>query len=251
MVIDHLSLKRRDLFFDSSFLNFRELYPWRFNRTESITRKPLIQYGDTLMWGDRTLYQSIVFITEHIYEGTEPTKNHSKGKLKTLNGKILELKGERFNDLAFDYLSNNINNVKFYKCIKSFNNKRMKDSSGNFLGDIDILGIDQQKQRIYLIEAKNYQYSKNMAEFGFEQNEFLGTNKKKGFVEKELNRVKWAKEHLDDVKKEYHLNGSNWKVLYTFLSDKPLLCSVFGKAYFNNISIAKIDKKYLNSLNES
>lgn len=251
LVIDHLSFKKRDVFFDHSFQNFRDLYPWRFNRTESITRKPLIRYGDNLIWGDRTLYQCIVFTVEHVYEGKEPTKNHSSGKLKTLNGKILELKGERFNDLAFNHLSSNIANVDFYKCIKSFNNKRMTDNNGNFLGDIDILGIDQQRQRIYLIEVKDYQYSKNMAEFGFEQDEFLGTNKKKGFVKKELNRVKWVKEHLDDVKKEYNLNGSNWKVLYTFLSNKPLLCSVFGKVNFNNICIAKIDKKYLNSLDES
>ena len=250
MVINHLSIAKRSDYFDLSVAKRRDLYPWRYNRTESITRKPLIKYGNNIIWGNRTLYQSYVFVVEHIYEGNEPTKNPSSGKIKTLNGKVLELKGERFNDYAYDYLTKTIPDFRFYKGVKSVNNKRVKNDKGEFLGDIDILGIDEQRHRIYLIEAKNYSYSKNMAEFGFEQNEFLGTPKKKGFVEKEMNRVKWIKSHIEDVKKEYGLNGGNWKVLYTFLSDKPLLCSVFGGASFNNVSISDINKKYLNSLNE-
>ncbi len=250
LVINHLSLTKRDIFFDPSIGNFRELYPWRFNRMESITRKPLVKYGDKLIWGNRTLYQCFVFTLDHIYDGSAPTKNHSSGKIKNLNGKVLKLKGERFNDVALDYLSKSMPDIRFIKGVKSFNNKRMTNDKGEFLGDIDILGIDEKKHRIYLIEAKNYQYSKNMAEFGFELNEFIGTPKKKGFVEKQMNRVDWAKNHIDDVKKEYELDNGNWKVLYTFLSDKPLLCSVFGDVSFNNVSISKINKKYLNSLNK-
>lgn len=250
MVINHLSIIKRDSFFDSSIAKPRELYPWRYNRTESITRKPLIKYGNTIVWGNRTLFQCYIFTLDHIYEGSEPTKNPSNSKIKTLNGKVLDLKGEKFNEMALDYLSKSIPDIRFMKGVKSFNNKRMTNDKGEFLGDIDILGIDEKKHRIYLIEVKNYQYSKNMAEFGFELNEFLGTPKKKGFVEKEMNRVNWVKNNIDDVKKEYKLNNGNWKVLYTFLSDKPLLCSVFGDVSFNNVSISKINKKYLNSLNE-
>ena len=248
LVLDHLSLRKRETFFDPSIGNFRELYPWRYNRTESITRKPLVRYGEKIIWGNRTLYQCLIFTLGHIHEGNEPTKNHSGGKIKNLNGKILELKGEQFNIAAHNYLSKTIPDIHFYKGIKSFNNKRINNDKGEFLGDIDILGIDEKKQRIYLIEVKNYEYSKNMAEFGFELGEFLGTEKRKGFVEKELNRVYWVKKHINDVKKEYDLKGDCWHVLYTFLSNKPLLCSVFGRITFNNVSIGKINKKYLNGL---
>lgn len=248
LVINHLSLMKRSVFFDSTIGNFRELYPWRFNRMESITRKPLIKFNDKLLWGNRTLYQCFVFTLDHIYDGSAPTKNHSSGKIKNLNGKVLRLKGECFNDVALDHLSKIMPDLHFFKGIKSFNNRRISNDKGEFLGDIDILGIDEKKQRIYLIEAKNYQYSKNMAEFGFELGEFFGTEKNKGFIQKEMNRVNWVKNHIDDVKKEYKLEGDSWSVLYTFLSEKPLLCSIFGEATFNNVSIAKINKKYLNSL---
>lgn len=249
-IINHLSILKRKTFFDCSIAKPREFYPWRYNRTESITRKPIIKYGDKIIWGNRTLYQCYVFTLGHVYEGNEPTKNPSNSKIKALNGKVLELKGERFNDLAFDYLRKNITDINFYKCVKSFNNKRMNNEKGEFLGDIDILGIDEKKHRIYLIEVKNYQYSKNMAELGFELNEFLGTHKNKGFVRKEMNRVIWVKNHLDDVIKEYKLDDGKWKVFYTFLSNKPLLCSILGGASFNNVSIDQVSKKYLNGLIE-
>ena len=63
-----------------------------------------------------------------------------------------------------------------------------------------------------------------------------------------LARMNWVNEYINDVKKEYKLGNGEWIVAYTFLSEKPLLCSVFRKAAFNNVSLNQINYKYLKSL---
>ena len=142
-------------------------------------------------------------------------------------------------DLAFD------------KCVKSINNKSIRNEACETLGDIDILAIDKAKKRIYLIETKRFYYSRNPSELDDEiKDMFVGTKKRKPFLTKELLRKEWIEKHITDVVEHYGLNGNGWNVRYTFLTYKPLISTEFVSYSINHIDLKNITLSYLRKLKQ-
>ena len=247
-IIDFLTIDYRGAFYDNS-IKSRELHPWKYNREWSLMRKPLVKRDGSFYWGNRMLYHSYLFIMQTIRSGKEPSHDNTKDGIGCLNGKILEHIGEEFNDYCFNYLKSNMPKLVFDKCVKSINNKRIQIVDHEPLGDIDILAIDKDKKRIYLIETKRFYYSRNPSELDNEITDmFLGTKKKKSFLEKELLRKQWVENHVNDVIAQYKLSGNGWKVRYTFLTYKPLLSSEFVSMSINHIDLKSITLNYLRKL---
>lgn len=247
-VVEYISLKERTEYLDGS-IESRHLYPWKYNRTHSLMRKPLVNCGNYYIWGNRMLNHCYLFIMQTIFSGKEPTKESGKGKLATLNGKILAFEGDDFNNYCFDYLKEHIPTVNFYKKVEVVNQKKIERVKNQSLGDIDVLGIDSDKKRIYLIETKNFFYSRDPYELDVEKKEmFENTKKKRSNLQKELNRLEWAINHINDFVAEYHLKGDGWKVFYTFLSNKPLISCYFNDVEVNQTYLKAIDLKYLRHL---
>ena len=250
LILDYLSLNKRKAFYDGT-IKPRNLHPWKYNRTHSLLRKPIIKDGEFYMWGPRTLCHSYFFLMQTIHDGKEPSERTGKKSINTINGKILSYSGNAFNDYCFEYLSSSMPSLSFSKNVTSINSKKMENKKGETLGDIDILGIDKEKNRIYLIETKDFFYSRDPSELDIEKKEmFVGNKKHKSFLEKELNRVKWVKAHLDDVVAQYGLKPHNLVVRYTFLTNKPLLSKAFVNEKINTIHLKAIDLKYLRKLGE-
>ena len=142
-------------------------------------------------------------------------------------------------------------NIYFDKCVKSINNLKISNDRNETLGDIDLLGIDKEKKKIYLIETKNFFYSRDPSELDIEiQEMFIDTSKRKSFLTKELNRVAWVKNHISDLMKHYKLEQGDWKVRYTFLTNKPLISKEFSNKKINSTSLKLISLKYLRSLKD-
>lgn len=247
-VLDFISLSCRGKYYDGVISN-RELHPWKYNREWSLMRKPLIKLENEFIWGNRNVFNSYLFTMQTIRNGKEHSHLKGKQSIKVLNGKIIDFSGNSFNDYCIEYLRKLMPEIFFEKQVKSINNKKIEKNEGETLGDIDILGIDKDKKRIYLIETKNFFYSRDPSELNIEILEmFIGDSKRKSFLEKELNRKKWFDTHLDDVIKHYSLENGNWKILYTFLTNKPLISADFSTQKINHVCLKKITLKYLRSL---
>ena len=188
---------------------------------------------------------------ETIFSGKEPSNLKGKNSINTLNGKILEFAGNEFNNICYEYLTKTIPNLFFDKCVKSLNNKKIESTKKEDLGDIDILGIDKSKKKIYLIETKKFFYSRDPSELDIEKKEmFVDTEKRKSFLTKEKNRLNWIKDHIDDVIKHYELEKGHWEARYTFLTDKPLISAEFSDKKINATSLKLIDLNFLRGLND-
>lgn len=249
-VIDYISIKRRDKFYDNS-IKPRELHPWKYNRSHSLMRKPIIQCPDGYIWGNRMVEHLYFHLINTIFSGKEPSNCVGKNSINTLNGKILQHSGETFNDKCYEYLKATMPNINFKKCVKSINNKKIENDKKENLGDIDILGIDRIKRRIYLIETKDFFYSRDPSELDVEiKKMFIDTEKKRSFLTKEKNRVKWFKDHLKDVIKHYNLKEEDWQIRYTFLTNKPLISTEFSNISINSTSLKFISIKYLRNLKD-
>ena len=249
-IVDYLSIDFRGKYYDGKIKN-RELHPWKYNREWSLMRKPIVRRGGVCYWGNRMVYHSYLFIMQSIRGGKEPSHSDSKDGIGVLNGKILEYIGEEFNDYCLNYLKNIMPDLAYDKCVKSINNKSIRNEACETLGDIDILAIDKAKKRIYLIETKRFYYSRNPSELDDEiKDMFVGTKKRKPFLTKELLRKEWIEKHITDVVEHYGLNGNGWNVRYTFLTYKPLISTEFVNYSINHIDLKNITLNYLRKLKQ-
>ena len=78
---------------------------------------------------------------------------------------------------------------------------------------------------------------------------FISRKDKRSLLERELRRVAWFKEHIEDCKKHYNLNWEQPNIKYCFLSKKPLLSKEFTDKQINSTSIKFITLESLRSLN--
>lgn len=197
-----------------------DVYPWRFNRAYSFTRRPVIIRKNDIIWGNRQLYHMLLYVTNLIYEGKISTKDE---KMSSLLGQISDERGRQFNNLIVDILAD-MKTFLIYPNVDKINKKFIADENGNTLGDIDVLIIDNEKQQIYVAEVKDFNFSRNPYEIQLEyQKMFVDSDKKKCYATKHTKRVDWVKNHLNDLKIHYHLPDVEWKVCGIFIVSEQLI----------------------------
>ena len=226
-VIDNISLKKRQDFLiaPNGYLS-HEVYPWRFNREFSFTRRPMIQRGDYVIWGSRQLFHMFMFVNDLIFEGK--IKVRSK-EMSVLLGNIGDERGRKYTDRVVDVLKR-MAVFEIYANVKKINKKKIADINGKTYGDIDVLIVDKGKKHIYVTEVKDFNFSRNPYELHMEYLKMFDDSKKTSYSTKHLKRVNWVKEHIDDVKIQYGLGDSIWKVSGLFIVSEQLLSNnVYSK----------------------
>lgn len=243
-IIDCITLIKRDNFLNPPKGYRREdVYPWRFNRELSFTRRPAIIKGNELLWGNRQLYHMLIYIIDAINEGKFKAKSK---KMKKLIGDISNRRGEAFNDAVYEKIKKC--GFKVFKNIKKINKKKITDENRNELGDIDILYIIPKKKVIVVGEVKDFNFSKSPHEMQLEYEKmFKDTDTKKSFVTKHQRRCEWVKEHIEDLRIEFGLENAKWRVKSLFLVNEPIISnSFYGKnlkvIIYNNINEKELEK---------
>lgn len=104
-ILDKLALQERDDYLKPPDPYVKEdVYPWRFNRELSLSRKPLIIYNGKVLYGYRVLSNSIKFLFDLI----ESTRYRARSaKMKKYIIKIKKDKGRRFNDIVYNVICEN------------------------------------------------------------------------------------------------------------------------------------------------
>lgn len=220
MIIDSIALRQReDFLVPPEPFRKEDVYPWRFNRELSFTRRPIIIRGDEMIWGNRQLDHMIRFTLGLINNGK--LKAHSS-KMNSLVGRISDERGAEFNDFIYKILVN-FNVFEVYPNISKVNGVYIAENN-NTLGDIDVLIIDREYHKIIAAEVKNFNFSKNPYEMHLEYKKmFENTKKKKGYYTKHCRRVDWCNKHIDDFKKQYGLDDGDWRVIGVFILSQPLV----------------------------
>lgn len=245
-ILDYISLQKRDDFMiPPKGFRTEEVYPWRFNRELSFTRRPLIKRDSEYIWGNRNIFHMTMFTLDLISDGKY--KSRSKEMNKYI-GKVSRNRGKAFNDSIFNILKT-FPELIVDKNLKKINGKRIVDKENKDLGDIDILYIYDKNKQIVVGEVKDFKLSKNPYEIYCEYREmFEDRDSKKSYSTKLKRRAKWVEEHIEDLKQQYNLYGDNWKVYRTFIVNEHLVSkNVYGKDD-NIIAISDISLKKLTQL---
>ncbi|WP_378956602.1 hypothetical protein [Pelosinus sp. sgz500959] len=242
-VIQYISLAKREKFLiPGRPYRSEDVYPWRFNRELSFTRRPLIIRKHEVIWGNRQLFHMLKFTIDLIYEGKLKTRGK---KLTALIGKISNKRGDDFNNQVYSKI-NGIGDFIVGKNLKKINHKNIADENGNTLGDIDVLYIIPERKRIVLAEVKDFNFSKSPYEMDCEyQKMFVDKGEKKCFATKHRRRASWINKHLEDFKIQYGLVGDGWTIKDIFIVNEAIISNAFYNAGATIITYGEISKERL------
>lgn len=225
-IIDDISLTKRENYLKppTPYTAF-DVYPWRFNRKLSFIRRPITQSENDLIWGNRQLYHSLRFLYDLILDSKLPTKKG--GKLESYLGKLINKRGNDFNDVVAKKLKTYDSLIVASK-VKKINGHRIMSEQNNDLGDIDVLVIVPSKKKIIVIEVKDFSFAKTPYEM-YQQylSVFVDDEKELCYISRHHKRVEWVKNHITDVLKNYNLSGDGWKVTEALVVDESIVCNDF------------------------
>ena len=241
--IDLLSLGARSDFFDLPSGAKSDVYPWRFNRSWSYLRRPLLrtdtETGPTIIWGNRHLRFSMAYIADLCMGGR--LKADTKA-LQRAVGERRESKAVSFEEIA-RVLVSKITGVEAKGRLKKVGKQRIA-LGGADLGDIDVVGVIPSERIILCIECKALALARTPAEIQNQVEELTGKDDKPGSVQKHQKRVKWVEEHLDQVLNEcFGIDRKGrWRVKPILVSDRELVAPHIKKIPFPALSIESLRK---------
>lgn len=244
-IIDFISLGKRDDYLEppEPFRKY-DVYPWRFNRELSFTRRPIIRYNDDLIWGNRQIHHMLRYTIDLIMNGKYKAR---RKKLKQLIGKLSDIRGNEFNSAVYQKL-NSIDGLIVRERLSKINGKKITDTNGNVLGDIDVFYIVPDKHKIVVGEVKAFSFAKNPYEMKQEYKRIFVDGDKPCFMTKHKRRVVWIEEHLEDVKLHFGLADGNWSVKAVMFVNEEVVSNAFYHQNESIIVYSKITEKNVKSV---
>lgn len=222
-MINALVMKPRETFIPPDAPYRRtDVYPWRFGRELSYLRRPLVRRGDEIVYGRRSVLTSFRYIVNQCVSGR---RNARTGAMRRAIGELHEAKGEAFNDAVADLIGS-VDRYRVFRRVKKVAGRRLADSDGNRLGDIDVLVCDYRRHMIVAIEAKDFSVSRTPAEYQHHVEElFVDSPKRRSAATKHSRRVSWLRDHIDAVLSHFGLEeeAGRWTVMGSIILDEDLL----------------------------
>ncbi|MBU2528035.1 hypothetical protein KKF70_01425 [bacterium] len=221
-IIDNFSLEERGNYWNVNKEGKPdpEVYPWRFNRTISFLRKPLIkmQTGETvyMLWGNRHLQYSVYYLLGLLFSGK--LKANSL-EMKNIISKFRNEQGNEFN-MEIYHIFKKFNHLIVDKQKNQFGKLKIVDN-GYDLGDIDVIAINTKSKRVLIIECKNLNIARTPVEIKYEL--FNLFQKDKSIMNKHLKRTGWVEKHINEVLDYYNVPiKAGWGVDSLIVMDEEM-----------------------------
>lgn len=183
-----------DLYTLAPVVDFRldaETGPWRYGRTRSYLRQPIVSLNGSpealLRWSPARLLQAVGDLVS-LYR-TGRLKGESQ-EMKAALGSVRQASNLTFEHrVAARYRE--IGYPSVFERVTNWAGVPLRDSTGANLGDIDTLIIDESRKTIIVIEAKDFETARTPIEMSREMNKLRNQA-----VKKSHRRAEWVREHL-------------------------------------------------------
>ncbi|MFO8100546.1 MAG: hypothetical protein R6U37_00005, partial [Dehalococcoidia bacterium] len=245
--MDGLSLTEREHFLNPDIGSSKsDIYPWRFNRNLAHVRRPLVSSlssgDDIIYWGNRHLLASLWYIIELVVSGRLKAQSR---EMSILIKQTQQQESEAFNTHIYDILSEYPNMVVKRK-IKKFTNVKFGDSLGD-LGDIDVLAANTRKERILLVEVKDFETARTPAEFANEISKLFHEKKGRGSsISRVRRRHTWVEENIEFVAQELGLEYiQSWEVESVVVTSHELITPYLINSPVNVIPLRRFSEEFL------
>lgn len=205
-----------------------EVLPWRFNRSRSYLRKPLISWnvGGTLtvIFGHRNTIRTSFELHGQYLSGRLQARTI---EMKEALSRAREEKGENF-ERRIESTLNGVCDPILRRAHK-FGDLDLHDAQGVDLGDIDILALDPSSQSLYIIEAKSLIVARTPREL---QNEVANIHVGEYSAVERLNqRYEWVLQNYEAVLKSLNIMAADVTVVPLIVIDADLVSARFESPF--------------------
>ena len=173
-----------------------DVYPWRYGRRLSYLRRPFLveELDETwLVWGHRHMKEAHLYLLQTCFGGRMQATSDA---MKALVSRHANREGEAFNDEVADRLAEK-RSLAVHRRLKKIGSGK---GSIQPPGDIDVLVIDEDRGRIYVLECKNLAFARTPFELAAELRALTETTPQyRSIIKKHQRRVDWLRENLDAV----------------------------------------------------
>lgn len=226
-VLDKITLVSRASFMAIGY----DAVPWRFNRTMSYVRRPVVQQGSDLVFGFRTLYQLGPYWVDNLLSGRLQGRAETDEMIK-----LISRTRRRINDQFAQQVARKFDRLDFTTrlSVKKFGKKRVADPDGNDIGDIDVLAFHEASSTIVAVEAKDFEIARTPVEIANEVEKlFTGKGGKRSTVELHSRRIDWLRDNIAIVATDLGLPaGTRVTVLGAVVTSEPLLMPLVTESPF-------------------
>ena len=201
-----------------------DISPWRFNRRLSLLRKPLVVVDNpkapdnpTIYWGFRQLLTSRMYLFDQCT--TNRLRVTEDGPVQKVLGKLAQQNGSGLVQSVLEEVGGDELIIDSEVPI----NPKSALKHDKDIGDVDVLVIDAPEKVIYSLECKSIAPSRNIKEMVEEVGKLFGSDSKKGWIEKHVERDAWLKSNLDLLGAKYELDLSGFTVRSCFITQEDML----------------------------
>jgi len=213
--LNHLSLRPRKKFFPEQRA---DTYPWRYTRDLSYVRRPLlISHEDgqeKVSWGPRRLYMAGMYWIDGV---TSTRFAATSTQMQQVASQYRNRVTSAFNDRVASCVPTGDRFTTQARVLK-IDGRRITDSAGQDLGDIDVLVVDRQARRLLAVEAKDFELARTPAELSNEISKLEDASRK------HARRVQWLRERRALIGRHFGLPVNNtWEVLGVIVASRHLV----------------------------
>ena len=149
-----------------------------------------------------------------------------------------------------DYFNANIQNSIIDKEVEINTKSQLKHSKD--IGDIDVLVINKESKKIYLLECKNTEAAKNIKQLVEEVNNLFGSESKKGWIKKHKERYDWVIANKDLLGVKYNIDLKEFDVIPIILTSEQLATEFLKKEElpFKLVSFYNVKEKLFSAFED-
>jgi len=193
-----------------------DVYPWRFNRSLSYLRRPLIarqrDTGIDLVWGPRHVSECGPYLVDLI--ASSRYKARSPG-LKRLLAELSDARGRAFQRHVADFIRSSTGMIVAQGWTGAGEARIPAD-----LGDVDVMVLDPRRRTLWAFECKDFEAARTPAELANEIERLVDSG-----VPKHKRRIAWLSAHASEVVRclDPGAHSEGFKVEGAVVLDTPLL----------------------------
>jgi hypothetical protein len=218
----YLSMGSREHFLNPPGGSWQDVVLSRFARRFSLNRRPFLQRGDQLLWGQRQPLVALWIIVGQISSG----RFHRLAETEQFRAELSRLADEAGH--AFEHEVAEIfdasSRFTVRERLRSVGDVALKRDNNEDLGDIDVLAADTVARTVYGVECKDLHGALTPTEVASELSEHFDAQA--GVTtSKHAERISWLEQHRAEMLLELGLDGppERWQVKGMFVTGERVM----------------------------
>jgi hypothetical protein len=237
--VTYLSMGPRERFLEPPGGTWQDVVPSRFSRRFSLNRRPLIERGDQLLWGQRQPLVALQVIVGQVFSGRYERLAETR-PLRAELSRLANEAGHAFQrDVAEIFDASRRFTVR--EGLRSIGGVAVERDNGEDLGDIDVLAADVVSHLLYGVECKDLAGAVTPAEVAAELSEHFDPDEG-ATTSKHAERISWLEARRAEALQELGLEGSaeRWTVKGMFVTGRRVMAPYIKDVRFPIVALDEL-----------